>query len=235
MKPESNQASGQGVEVDAGLAGLLAGMRKRASRGSPVPTLPEPRVAAVQVKASDDLVKCFTDAARLSGMSVYQTNTAAWVTCVRGLLRECGARKVFIGPRPNTVFSDEEAGELAAVLVQQGVQPHTTPDDETLFEVDASITGVDAAIAENGTIVCASAKDQARGASLIPPIHVAVLGTSQIVPDLCDYFDRLANMGAELPANVNLISGPSKTADIEGVLVTGVHGPGQVHIVLVQQ
>jgi L-lactate utilization protein LutC len=64
------------------------------------------------------------------------------------------------------------------------------------------------------------------------PVHVAVVGEWQIVPDLFDFFESLA-AGPNLPANVNLITGPSKTADIEGVLVTGMHGPGQVHIVLV--
>ena len=69
-----------------------------------------------------------------------------------------------------------------------------------------------------------------RGASLIPPVHIAVVAQAQIVPDLCDYFGGL---GLSLPANINVITGPSKTADIEGILITGVHGPGDVHVALV--
>ena len=72
----------------------------------------------------------------------------------------------------------------------------------------------------------------ARGASLIPPVHIALLDRTQIVGDLFDYFDRLASTG--LPANINLITGPSKTADIEGILITGVHGPGVVHVLLLE-
>ena len=65
---------------------------------------------------------------------------------------------------------------------------------------------------------------------MIPPVHIAVVAQAQIVPDLCDFFDGL---GGSLPANINVITGPSKTADIEGILITGVHGPGDVHVVVV--
>jgi L-lactate dehydrogenase complex protein LldG len=54
-----------------------------------------------------------------------------------------------------------------------------------------------------------------------------------ILPDLCDCL-ALISAGSQLPANVNLITGPSKTADIEGILVTGVHGPREVHVILLQ-
>ena len=86
------------------------------------------------------------------------------------------------------------------------------------------------AIAESGSVVCQTGPATRRVASLIPPMHVAVVGRSQIVPDLCDFFDGLQ---PPLPSNINLITGPSKTADIEGTLVTGVHGPGDVHVLVV--
>ena len=62
---------------------------------------------------------------------------------------------------------------------------------------------------------------------------MAIVPREAIVPDLYDYLERLSRRG-ELPANAVLISGPSKTADIEGVLVTGVHGPGRVMAVLIE-
>jgi L-lactate dehydrogenase complex protein LldG len=91
---------------------------------------------------------------------------------------------------------------------------------------------VQRAIAETGTLVCVSGASSARGASLIPPVHIAVLEEGQILADLFDYFEQLDPQ--DLPANVNMITGPSKTADIEGVLVTGMHGPGAVHVVLLR-
>jgi L-lactate utilization protein LutC len=66
----------------------------------------------------------------------------------------------------------------------------------------------------------------------LPPLHVAVAGREQILPDLFDLFDgRLA--ADRLPASVSIITGPSKTGDIELRLVTGVHGPGEIHVVVI--
>ena len=70
-----------------------------------------------------------------------------------------------------------------------------------------------------------------RSLTLAPPLHVAVVGASQILPDGIDALSASA-LADGWPANVTWITGPSKTADIEGVLVTGVHGPGQVCVVL---
>ena len=77
----------------------------------------------------------------------------------------------------------------------------------------------------------ASRPDEPRSLSLLPPVHVAVAERRQILPDLFDLFAALGT--DELPANVSIITGPSKTGDIELRLVTGVHGPGEVHVLLI--
>jgi L-lactate dehydrogenase complex protein LldG len=64
--------------------------------------------------------------------------------------------------------------------------------------------------------------------SLVPPNHLVLLADSRIVEDLLD----LSISPEDLPSCMTLVTGPSKTADIEGVLITGVHGPGRVQIVL---
>ena len=108
------------------------------------------------------------------------------------------------------------------------------PTFEPLYRVDAGVTDVQAAIAETGTLVCWSGPGRGRGLSLVPPVHIAVVRRSDIVPDLIDYLARHAQHGPEaLPSSIVFITGPSKTADIEGVLITGVHGPREVHILLV--
>ena len=98
------------------------------------------------------------------------------------------------------------------------------------------VTDVHAALAETGTLICSTDGSHSRGASLIPPVHIAIVRERDIVPDMLDYWARLGGVpGGELPSSQSFITGPSKTADIEGVLVTGVHGPGEVHIVLVSE
>lgn len=107
------------------------------------------------------------------------------------------------------------------------------------FSADVGITGVDYLVAETGSLVLLARPDQPRSPSLLPPVHIAVAEASQIVPDLFDLFDLLGSKSksseADLPSCITLITGPSKTGDIELRLVTGVHGPGELHVVLIMQ
>jgi L-lactate utilization protein LutC len=105
-----------------------------------------------------------------------------------------------------------------------------------LYTAELGISGVDYLIAETGTIVVAARPGDPRSVSLLPPIHIAVAAANQIVPDLFDLFDatQLREEEALPPSCLTLITGPSKTGDIELKLVTGVHGPGEVHVVLIR-
>jgi L-lactate dehydrogenase complex protein LldG len=106
---------------------------------------------------------------------------------------------------------------------------------ERMLAADVGVTACDLAIAETGTLMVCSGPGQERLASLLPPVHVAVVLESQLVPDLLDAVARLGERGFDgLPGNVALITGPSKTGDIELQLTTGVHGPGKWHVVIVR-
>jgi L-lactate dehydrogenase complex protein LldG len=217
---------------DTRLELLLHRLRLRPA-GLTDPGLPaDPAVVARQVLRGDDLLTRFTTAATTAGASVQSVPAVAASSTVANLLKESGAQMVLLSPLAGSALSAAEAEELERVLAEAGLQTTRSTDADTLFRVDASVTGVSAAVAESGTIVCPSGPGCARGASLIPPIHVALVGRWQLLPDLCDYLASLSADG-QLPANLCLISGPSKTADIEGVLVTGVHGPGKLHILVV--
>ncbi|MEO6436529.1 MAG: LUD domain-containing protein [Tepidisphaeraceae bacterium] len=98
---------------------------------------------------------------------------------------------------------------------------------DELYEFDCAITDVDHAVAESGTIVIKPTQNHGRGLSLVPMYHIAFVEPGQILPDMVDLFDRLVT--DEHRSNVILISGPSKTADIEMNVVTGVHGPNVVN------
>jgi len=99
---------------------------------------------------------------------------------------------------------------------------------ETWFAADVGISEVDYLIAETGSLVCKTAPRHPRSVSLLPPVHLVVAHRRQIIPDLFDLFVP----GQAPPACQTLITGPSKTGDIELKLVTGVHGPGEVHVIL---
>jgi L-lactate dehydrogenase complex protein LldG len=102
---------------------------------------------------------------------------------------------------------------------------------DRFFAADLAITGVDYLIAETGSMIMLAKPDQPRTASLLPPVHIALADRSQILPDLFDLYERLNPQ--QMPSCITHITGPSKTGDIELKLVTGVHGPGEVHVIVV--
>jgi L-lactate utilization protein LutC len=99
---------------------------------------------------------------------------------------------------------------------------------------EIGLTGVDYAIADTGSLILFSGPGKARTASLLPPVHVAVLRPDQVLAGLPELFERLAvQPDKNLPSAVTFITGPSRTADIELTLVVGVHGPQELHVILI--
>jgi L-lactate dehydrogenase complex protein LldG len=94
---------------------------------------------------------------------------------------------------------------------------------DEMYEFDCAVTDVDCAVAETGTIVIRPSSRQGRATSLVPMFHVAIVEAKQILPDSVDLFARLSRDPER--SNVIMISGPSKTSDIEMNVITGVHGP----------
>jgi L-lactate dehydrogenase complex protein LldG len=103
---------------------------------------------------------------------------------------------------------------------------------DQLYDLDASVTDVTYAIAETGSLVIKSSPTHGRSLSLVPVVHVAIVEPKNCLPDLLDLMQKLKHEG--VGNNVNIITGPSKTADIEGALVVGVHGPGEVQVFVLQ-
>jgi L-lactate dehydrogenase complex protein LldG len=103
---------------------------------------------------------------------------------------------------------------------------------DELYDYDCAVTDVDYAVAESASLVIKPDRAQGRGMSLVPMYHIAIVEEQQILPDLVDLFRELS-LDADR-SNVILISGPSKTADIEMNVVTGVHGPNVVNALLLR-
>lgn len=103
---------------------------------------------------------------------------------------------------------------------------------ELCASADIGITSADYALADTGTLVMLSGPGEARMISLLPPAHIAVVPRSRILTGLDELFSLLP-APAEQTSSMVLITGPSRTADIEQILVRGVHGPGRITVIIV--
>ncbi len=84
-------------------------------------------------------------------------------------------------------------------------------------------------LADTGSVVLAASPEEPRANSLLPEVHLTVLPEERILPGLAELF---AAVGSELPSALAIVTGPSRSGDIEQTLAIGVHGPGEVHVLL---
>ncbi|MBK5292230.1 MAG: lactate utilization protein [Acidobacteriia bacterium] len=97
---------------------------------------------------------------------------------------------------------------------------------------DVGITSADYALADTGTLVLLSSPEEARMISLLPPVHLAVVPRDRLLTGLDELLTVLP-VPSQRSSSMVFITGPSRTADIEQILVRGVHGPGETHVVWV--
>ena len=110
-----------------------------------------------------------------------------------------------------------------------GLPPMAT--GEKLSDVQLGITQADYALADTGTLVVFSEAGEGRTLSLLPPVHVAAVEESRILAGLDELMEREPRFPERSSAMI-FITGPSRTADIERTLTVGVHGPGELHVVV---
>jgi len=197
----------------------LAGARRPAApppyRGAPIP--PEERVAL------------FTETLeRVGGRVERVPDLEAARARVRRLLAEAGARRVLASDAPEVrTLVDALGGELEWLA----------PGDPrpALLAADAGLTTAQWGIAETGTLVLESARERHRLASLLVPLHVALLPAERLLGTLGEALSALRTAsGAPGSRTITFVTGPSRTADIELELVVGVHGPKQLHVLLLE-
>lgn len=103
-----------------------------------------------------------------------------------------------------------------------------------LERCDAGVSGCDCLVAQTGGILVTSASAGGRVLSVLPPHHVVIASTAQLVGDLSDAFYHLRKSHGEIPAFASFVTGPSRTGDIERILVLGAHGPKKLTVLLLQ-
>jgi L-lactate dehydrogenase complex protein LldG len=144
----------------------------------------------------------------------------------------CGRKQKKLIAAP--LLQEEDAARLATLcdergigFVQEGLRKH-------LAGIDIGFTMADFGIAETGTLVIDSSSEERRLATMISEIHVAVLPKSRIRSTALELEAELREMMGAAPSYCAFITGASRTADIERVLALGVHGPLELHILLME-
>lgn len=216
--------------------------------GTATPALPPPSLAAfyaspfgeggpggaVQRVPPAELVDRFCQAAHGWRAEVLHASPDDWPQAVAQALARHGCQRLALG-----ADHGQQLPGLAAALAGctlrvfgRGSGSSDNPSDwkPALFDqIDAGITRAVAGVADTGSLLLRPGPGEPRSLSLVPPLHLAVLSARKLVPTLA-----AALAGAtDLPTNVLLVTGPSKTADIQQVLAFGAHGPKALVIVLI--
>jgi L-lactate dehydrogenase complex protein LldG len=119
--------------------------------------------------------------------------------------------------------------------IRQALSPLIFASPEQYRDTRACISFARAGIADTGSLLLELSDHLERSASALPPVHLVFLRASSLVPDLATLADTIATLLASRPHSyLSLITGPSRTADIERVLTIGVHGPKELHILLLE-
>ncbi|MGH7969001.1 MAG: lactate utilization protein [Limisphaerales bacterium] len=160
------------------------------------------------------------------------------------ILIQCQATSVVLSRNP--ILNQLQIGEMLEGRAQRVVRwPESVSEEaerglfrDECFGAGAGITGVDFALAETGSLVLSSLTEGSQLSSLAPPVHIALYRRSQIRASLDEVLQNLpVSRDPDRPSptrSVVFVSGTSRTADIEQILIRGVHGPRNVYAILVE-
>jgi L-lactate dehydrogenase complex protein LldG len=210
------------VEND-GRAAFLGRVRSRLAGG-----IPENMIRPVQPLGAEvgeiqysvdvsDRVESFTRALEaVAGQVVRVKDAASLASTLRSLCAQHSVHRA-------VVSGDPECEGIVDILGQIGVVAEPLRNPAQAAEADLGVTGARCGVALTGSVVVDSARAGGRAASLLPPVHLALLLEDHIVATPGDV---LRALGSEaLPSNLVFITGPSRSSDIEMRITLGVHGP----------
>ena len=208
--------------------------RLKAAIGDTVPAPPTVCMPIATFSAEEKIENLRT---RMEAMrtEVHLVQSDAWIATLKTILQ---ARKLktlvystdtWMAPDIGQAWDDDSADLPAKIPFDRPIEDFKGE----LFEIEAGITTTCGAIAETGAIVLWTDASEPRTLSLVPPVHIAVLKADQIYNSFCEII-QAQNWTAGMPTNALLISGPSKTADIEMTLAFGVHGPKELIVLILK-
>jgi len=211
---------------------ILARLQGAPRREIPRPEMPPPLAPAADRGARTARLKSLMEAMRAE---VHEVAAAHWLPRLQELLRKRSlqtlvyAPETYIGAALRAAWEEDPSGLPALVPYDRPLETFK----ETLFGADAAITTAAGALADVGALILRPDAREPRLMSLVPPVHIALLAADQVFPSLGDAM-RAGRWSEDMPTNLLLISGPSKTADIELTLAFGVHGPKELIVFILE-
>ena len=182
----------------------------------------EPQLQAPPSTSRDELVGSFVqNFASVGGNCRIVGNVHEAAAVLRTMIENLGAAKIAISDSSLVTSVVDTISEIEFI---------NNADARFLFGSDVGITSAQWGIAETGTLVLESAAESHRLTSLIPPVHICILETSKIRQALGEL---LESVDTDKSKTVTFITGASRTSDIELTLAIGVHGPRELHVILV--
>jgi L-lactate dehydrogenase complex protein LldG len=205
-----------------------------ATRHAPAPVSQPPEMPAISLSQEEKIEKLKTlmEAMRTE---VHITAGKNWLNTMENILKEREIKSLLYAP-------DTDIGKALAHRLQSsgGDLPQLIAYEkeidnlkEAVFKVEAGITSAAGAIAETGALILWPSDKEPRLMSIVPTVHIAILKADTIYNTLSEVMQQ-ENWPAKMPTNVVLLSGPSKTADIEMTLAFGVHGPRELILLILQ-
>lgn len=209
---------------------ILARLHASGTEGTTVPSASLPPDLSLN---RDEKIERLAEMMTAMRTEIHIVEADGWLDKLKELAREKGWKRLLygpggpVGPAIETAWPAEDSGLPELVAYREPVETFKAD----LFQIDAGITSVRAGVAETGAVVLWPTSYEPRLMSLVPPVHVAVLDADTIYNSLAEMM-AVERWADGMPTNALLISGPSKTADIEFTLVFGVHGPKELIIII---
>jgi L-lactate dehydrogenase complex protein LldG len=210
---------------------ILQRLHKAAPQPSPVPP-----AACLPIAAYDraQRLERLVTLMRAMRTQVEVTTAQDWIGRLQAILKDRNLKSLLYAPetpagRELSAAWPTDRPDLPPLCTWKG---RIEDFKDELFQIDAAVTATIGAIAETGAIVLWPDDKEPRLMSLVPPVHIAVLEADKIYNSFCEII-QADNWPDHMPTNALLISGPSKTADIEMTLAFGVHGPRELIVLII--
>ena len=176
-------------------------------------------------------IRRFTERMTAVRAEVHQATAETWLDVLEKVCKDKGLTNLLIAPQ-TALGSQIQAQAARFPALKAYDQPIESWKQDMFYGIDAAFTSTHGGIAETGTLIVMPTADEPRLMSLVPPIHIALLDSRQLYTTFAEAVQEQAWVQNGMPTNALLISGPSKSADIEQTLAYGVHGPKELVVIV---